>query len=270
MSATIQRRPGLLSRLAAIEDGSIMRVAFFALLAGTLGVLYVDFNELMASDADSAMMAPILPVLPAFDPDNPMAPGPEVTTDRALLEAPLAIALKGGGVLELTGTMDVGSAQRVAAEVQARGEYIKIVALNSPGGAVDDAMEIGRVLREQGYATTVASGALCASSCPLVLAAGAERTAEPGAAIGVHQVYATLPADQLPVGMRGAGFGMSEAQKTTATITRYLAEMGIDPALWLHALETPPASLYYLSPEELVEYRLVTPAPGGENAATPV
>ena len=34
--------------------------------------------------------------------------------------------------------------------------------------------------------------------------------------------------------------------------------MGVDPALWLHALETPPDRLYYLSPEELTTYKLVT------------
>ena len=51
---------------------------------------------------------------------------------------------------------------------------------------------------------------------------------------------------------------MSEAQKTTATISRHLAAMGIDPAVWLHALGTPPDRLYYLSDEELTRYRLVT------------
>jgi hypothetical protein len=51
---------------------------------------------------------------------------------------------------------------------------------------------------------------------------------------------------------------MSEAQKTTAVITRHLTTLGVDPALWLHALETPPDRLYYLSPDELTTYKLVT------------
>ena len=41
---------------------------------------------------------------------------------------------------------------------------------------------------------------------------------------------------------------------------RVLADMGVDPALWLHALDTPPQALYYLSAEELAKYRLVTSA----------
>jgi len=51
---------------------------------------------------------------------------------------------------------------------------------------------------------------------------------------------------------------MADAQKTTAGITRFLIEMGVDSALWLHALDTPPNQLYYLTPEELKSYRLVT------------
>ncbi len=48
--------------------------------------------------------------------------------------------------------------------------------------------------------------------------------------------------------------------QNTALITRHLDAMGVDPALWLHALETPPNRLYYLSPEELQQHRLVTAA----------
>ncbi len=261
MSTTVQPRRGLLARLAAVDDGNIMRVAFFLLLAGTLSVLYVDYRELMADDAATTASTPLLPILPALDPDNPGKPGPAITTDRAVHEAPLAITLGGGGVLELTGTIDVGAAERVEAEIAAHGEYVRSVALNSPGGSVTDALAIGRLLREKGYGTSVAAGALCASSCPLVLAGGAQRSAAPGAAVGIHQVYATVAADQLPRGAGAAGIGMSEAQKTTAEISRYLTAMGVDPALWLHALDTPPESLYFLSQEELRTYRLVSVKP---------
>ena len=40
-----------------------------------------------------------------------------------------------------------------------------------------------------------------------------------------------------------------------------LAEMGVDPALWLHALDTPPRALYYLNAEELGRFHLVTDPP---------
>lgn len=252
------RRRGPLQRLAAIDDGAIIRFAFFAMLAGTAAVLFVDYRELTESAA-AGLVAPDQPVLPAFDPDGPAAmPGPAVTTDPELLRKPLRIALAGNGRLTLTGTFDVGAADRFAAEIEARGEYVETVVLDSPGGSVSDALAIGALLRENGYATSVAAGALCASSCPLVLAAGSSRSAHPDAAIGVHQVYAQFAAGTLPTGIGAAGDAMSDAQRTTALITRHLGDMGVDPALWLHALETPPGRLYYLTPEELQRYRLVT------------
>lgn len=258
LAAGTPRRHGLLARLAAIDDGAIIRFAFFTMLAGTAAVLFIDYQEL-AESAAAGFVSPGQPVLPAYDPNSPAAmPGPKVTTDPELLREPLRIALAGDGVLTLTGTFDVGAADRFAAEIDARGEYVQTVALDSPGGSVSDALAIGTLLRERGYAASVAAGALCASSCPLVLAAGSSRSAHPDAAIGVHQVYAQFAAGALPTGIGAAGDAMSDAQRTTALITRHLGDMGVDPALWLHALETPPGNLYYLSPEELQHYRLVT------------
>jgi hypothetical protein len=259
MSAATVRKPRLADRIAAIDDGQILRFAFYALLAGCASVLYLDYRELDAAANVPGLVAPFEPVLPAFDPSNPdQAPGPSVTTDFETLKNPLRIALTPGGVLTLTGTIDPGSGDRFAAEIAARGEYVTTVALDSPGGSVLDAMAIGALIHERGYATRVAAGSLCASSCPLVLAGGAERHATPQSAIGVHQIYAAFPTGQAPPTLAAAGNAMSDAQKTTAAITRHLDAMGVDASLWLHALETPPNRLYYFSPDELTTYRLVT------------
>lgn len=258
MTAAAPKRRGILAALAAIEDGTIIRAAFFAMLAGTAAVLYLDYRELTAADVASLAM-PDIPVLPAFNPDDPMLPGgPVVTTDPALLRQPLTIELGPGGVLSLTGSIDPGSFERVQAELEARGEYVKQVSLNSPGGSVIDAVKIGALMVAGEYTTSVAHGALCASSCPLIFAGGKQRLASRQSAIGVHQVYAVANAGDLPAGLAGVGTAMSEAQRTTAVITRYLNTTGVDPAMWLHALETPPSQLYYLSSEELATYRLVT------------
>jgi len=247
----------LVSALARIEDGAILRLAFFAMLAGTIAVLYFDYYELV--DAETTTTGPMLPVLPAFDPQNPGSePGPDVTTDRDLLRAPAAIALVSGGTLSVVGTIDVGAAGRFAQEVEARGEYIKTVTLDSPGGSVSDALAMGALIREKGFGTRVLAGALCASSCPLILAGGKERLAAPDAAIGVHQIYAAEPASAGPIGQRATRSAMADAQATTARISRYLDTMGIAPALWMHALETPPERLYYFSPDELTDLKLVT------------
>ncbi len=249
---------GLVARVARIEDGSVLRVAFYALLAGTVGILYVDFRDMEASAPASLLEAPqpILP--PATTPDGDGRPRPNVTTSPEVLESPLEIVLGGGGVLSLTGTIDPGAAERLAAEIAARGEYVETIVLDSPGGSVDDALAMGRLIHEEGLNTSVPSGHLCASSCPLVFASGAERLAGPDAAIGVHQIYAAaLSADNVDA-LRVAGVAMADAQSITAEITRHLSETGVDPALWLHALETPPDRLYYFSAEEMDALKLVT------------
>jgi hypothetical protein len=55
-----------------------------------------------------------------------------------------------------------------------------------------------------------------------------------------------------------AGTAMSDAQTTTADIIAHLTKTGVDPALWLHALQTPPDRLYYFSAEEMTRLKLVT------------
>lgn len=121
-----------------------------------------------------------------------------------------------------------------------------------------DALVIGALIHEKGFATSVAAGALCASSCPIVFASGKQRIATPQSAIGVHQIYAAALSGEQQNALRVAGSAMADAQKTTAEITRHLAMTGVDPALWLHALETPPDRLYYFSAEEMTALKLVT------------
>lgn len=77
------------------------------------------------------------------------------------------------------------------------------------------------------------------------------RWADKDAVIGVHQVFNGTTEPEL---------AMSEAQRTTADVTRHLDEMGIKPGLWIRAMETPPDRLYYLSLDEMKEFALVAPA----------
>lgn len=251
--------PGIIQRLAAIEDGAILRFAFFALLAGTASVLYVDYRELTASEP-VLLTPPLQPILPPAQPiEGPAGhPMPPVTTAPDVLDAPLEITLESSGILRLAGTIDPGSATRFANEIDARGEYVETVSLDSPGGSVMDALEIGGLIHERGLATMVAVGSLCASSCPLIFASGTERMASPDSAIGVHQIYAASLGEGAADALAVAGVAMSDAQSTTATITRHLIEVGVDPALWLHALDTPPDRLYYFSWEEMQRLKLVT------------
>jgi hypothetical protein len=255
------RRNILVRYFTRFDDGEVMRWAFRGLLVGAIGVLALDLRELIQENEalapDAAIPAqtaePVLP--PTVEGEGPAQssdPREHVTTDEAVLRMPITFELEPGGVLSARGFIDPGAAQRFAEEIAARGEYVETVALNSPGGSLNDAMQMAELIREEGLATEVPDGALCASSCPLVMAGGKTRKAGEKSAVGVHQFYAVGAEAAAPAQ------AMADAQMTTARINRHLAEMGVDPALWLHALDTPPRALYYLSPEELSRYRLVT------------
>lgn len=195
-------------------------------------------------------------LLVAFESDRAPANSTGSETARSTsadLSQPMRFSLDQEGVLHAQGTIEPGAAARLALELEAHGGEIRMLSLDSPGGSLTEAIAMGRQVRSRRLATGVADGAVCASSCPLLFAGGTERIAGQRAAIGVHQFYAR------PVpGLRGSIDALSDAQLVTARVSRHLAEMGVDPAAWLHALDTPPTELYYFSGQELAEYRLTT------------
>lgn len=248
--------PRLKHAFLTADDGLLMRGAFFGLLAAAGAFLFVDLRELqLANEAlpghdPMTTDAPVLP--PALTDGDPQGPPVEPGTPQEVLRQPMRFELLSGGVLKAEGSIDPGAADRFAEEIAARGEYVKAVSLNSPGGSVEDALAMSKLIREKGLNTEVATKALCASSCPLVFAGGVAREAEKDAILGVHQVFNAGQDRPSPEQ------AMSGAQSTTARIARHLDEMGIGNGLWINALETPPDRLYYLTPEEMAEYKLVT------------
>jgi hypothetical protein len=243
-----------LSLAERLDDGIVLGWAFRLILLGSVVVLALDLGELRDGTPD----APISPASretmlpPALSDGEAPAPPHQITTDPDILKNAASFDLIGGGVLRVQGAIDPGAAARFETEIAARGEYVTTIVLNSPGGSVDDALRMSQIIRDNEFSTRVESGDLCASSCPLIMAGGVERSAEPEAVIGVHQVYGVSD------GAVSSAEAMSRAQNVTARVSRHLAAMGIDQGLWLHALDTPPDRLYYLSPEELLEYDMVT------------
>lgn len=260
------QRPSLGERLRRIDDGSIVRLAFRALLCGAIGVLAFDLREMAEANGGlfptetASVVAPSDPVLPpavetANMPEQSTDPREFVLSDEDLLRNPMRFVLQPGGVMLAEGSIDQGASARLARELEERGEYVRRMTINSPGGSLDDAIAMAKLVRERGIDTEVPDGALCASSCPLLLAGGVRRVAGEKAAIGVHQFYAVSAKPLDPAQ------AMADAQMTTARISRHLKEMGVDPQMWIYALDTPPRSLYYFSREQLADYALVTGAP---------
>lgn len=234
--------------------------AFRGLLVGLIAVLLMNLHAI-AEDRGllpSFLASPAgdVPFLPAYQKSDAAEQVPDpranITASDDVLEQDMGFTLEPDGRLILTGKIRVGTAKLFEEELRQHGDHVRSIELNSPGGSLDDALQMAREIRSKGLATHIADGALCASSCPLILAGGVVRDIATNATIGVHQFYV---ADNQVANIAKA---LASAQSMTAQIGRFLIEMDVDPQLWLHALDTPPQKLYYLSRSELLRYRLAT------------
>lgn len=271
--ATLQQRVS--DWLADHPDDAILRTIFRGVVGVTIAVLALDLagmNGLLKpadtalSPADTRQSTPglslpaiLAPLLPGGDQRGVPMPRP----DGALAKA-MTFELVSGGRLMATGTITPGISEAFATEISKRGDYVKTVVLNSPGGSVSDALAMGRLIREKKLATEVEAGKLCASSCPLMFVGGNERRAGDKAAIGVHQVFSPNPPD-----LSAPRDEMSDAQRISARCQRYLGDMGINLQVWVHAMETPKDRLFVFKPDELKNLNLVTATPAAEPSAMP-
>ena len=261
-SSTMQQR--FHAWLLDNADEAILRWIFRIFVTVTIAGLAVELASMqgwivspdLAAPAEVREDSPTLN-LPSMVPSilAPLLPG---------ADKPMTFDLVGGGKLMATGTITPGSSESFATEVGRHSEYIKTVVLNSPGGSVNDALAMGRLIRERRFATEVEPGKFCVSSCPLVFVGGVDRRAGDRATIGVHQVAA----------IRSAANGsprdeMSLAQNISARCQRYLGDMGVSLQVWVHAMETPHDRLFVFKTDELKSLNIVTAAPASAPVAAP-
>ena len=243
--------------------------AIKAILIVQLGMAVFLFGRDMIGSWSGFGFAPRAPSLDApvrpgdqtrrFDPrDLPQRDIPDSRPFPATPNMPDRLAFEiidvedGDRVLTLTGAIAPGDARRLTEFLEPLAEPIKTAFLNSPGGSVSDALQIGTLLREAEMNTEMAAGDICMSACPYVLSAGVERRVAEGAFVGVHQHYfeenTALPAFLI----------VEDIQRGQGEVMTYLAEMGVDPLLMQHALVTPPEAIYVFLREELETYRIIT------------
>jgi membrane-bound ClpP family serine protease len=116
-----------------------------------------------------------------------------------------------------------------AAADRAADDDVVVVALASPGGVVDPAIAIGRMVRERGFMTMVWSSAGCASACALIWLAGQPAVIQRGAFLGFH-APAYENGEYSPDG--------------AAIVARYLHEIGLTRAQIDFALATPQPAIH--------------------------
>ncbi len=124
------------------------------------------------------------------------------------------------------------------------------IKLSSPGGDVDEAMKIGRIIRKRELFTEVDPADQCLSSCVLILGAGVVRSVFE-ARIGIHRPY-FVSLDK--------GLSTTEIQnlrkQMISRMKAYADEMDLSERLIDEMMSIPPERIKILSPAELEQYRL--------------
>src|SRR5688572_12598950 len=92
-------------------------------------------------------------------------------------------------VIILNGEIDAALANDFFSALEAR-PGARILLLNSPGGYVDNALQVAREVRRRGISTYVAQGMGCYSACAYIFFAGENRDVE--GELGVHQISAEV------------------------------------------------------------------------------
>jgi len=185
-----------------------------------------------------------------FRPDR-APPGGRPMPSSPLPDRLTLTVVEGGQRALLEGAILPGDAERIEKQLTELDPKPQGVILNSPGGSVQDALLLGRYLRDADLTTALRSGDICYSACPYLLAAGIDRSIPDDASVGVHQHYfgeSTL----LP-----AFVAVEDIQRGQGEVMAYLDDMGIDPLVMQHALVTPPDEIYVLLPQELERYRFI-------------
>jgi hypothetical protein len=147
--------------------------------------------------------------------------------------------------------------ERKFAEVVDDSKASFIISINSPGGDIETALAIGRLIRARKGGVSVAAGAECASACVLVLAAGVNRIIYDRAKIIIHRPYFD---GELPL---GADYD-SYYKRIVEVVDSYLREMNVPTELASRMMRIPPHRAETLSPEEISQFMLNADDPGYE------
>lgn len=132
--------------------------------------------------------------------------------------------------------------------VKQGGKAAVLYRLNSAGGDVRTAIQIGRFLRTNQAAVTIARDAYCASACVFVLAGAVLRIVD--GRVAIHRPFNPADTDTSPDSQR-ATYKQLEIE-----IKKYLSDMNVSPTLYDDMLYISPDSAHILSSSELRRYGL--------------
>ena len=132
------------------------------------------------------------------------------------------------------------------------------VDVDSPGGRVFAAMEIGRRLRSAGASISVGEGAACVSSCVFLLMGAVERRVSDGAWVGIHRP--SLRESGRASGDNGGQDAVVDAM--AEGIRLYAEQMNVPRGIVDEMMSIPSDRVKRLTRQELAEYGIFPADPG--------
>jgi hypothetical protein len=118
-------------------------------------------------------------------------------------------------LIKISDELRYEDSEKFARQIKLRKVDAAMVTLDSPGGSVVAAIEIGRIIRAKAYQTFVGSSHDCTSACGIIWLAGAKRFGESRTLIGFHAASITEHGKTTETGMGNALVGA------------YLRELGL-------------------------------------------
>ena len=226
VNCVIQSRPPVAS-----SQGMAMRNL---VLRGLLLILIFVFKPLLAQAADFKM------------------DGVDASCDKLREEVIcMAVSLSGKiGQGDLNKLQQMTSRLETATQKGAFKSRVSLVYLDSPGGSVMAAMELGRFIRSKQIATKVVEDDNCASSCVLAFVGGVKRI--PAGNVIVHSFYS-------PDVLGTNDFAKAETMYTqvSETVAAYLKEMRISSQLLEEMMRVPHSSARQLTVEQMLQWGLI-------------
>ncbi|MEM8656616.1 MAG: hypothetical protein AAGF22_00855 [Pseudomonadota bacterium] len=182
-----------------------------------------------------------------YRPSDPSLPGQSLGRD---MPSQLTITSESSDTVSLRGAIAPGDGARISSEL--RLSKPSVVTLDSVGGSVTDALEIGRSLRSLGVETQIIDEAVCFSACPYIFVGGTTRVVAETGRLGVHQ-HSVGSSTILP-----AFLVTQEIQSGQAEVLEHLDGMGIDLRIMGPVLATPADEIYILTQTELEDWNVIS------------
>jgi hypothetical protein len=144
---------------------------------------------------------------------------------------------------------DALAAARIPGQIP-KGTRVLFASLESPGGDVDAAISIGRVLRSLQVHAQVGPDRSCVSACVLLLAGATTRSIATKGRVGIHRLYTTSTSAKDYDSLQRA------YRQIDAKVKAYLSDINVPESLYEAMMQYSPEKVHFLSKSELATYHL--------------